>query len=310
MSKKIKDGSTNVSVRIRIIDDTDGTPEQGVTSASGGLALWYQKEGAAKVELTESDLSALTDAHSDGGMLHIDDGYYRVDIPDAAFTGADSVLIGGAVTGMIVIGSEIQIVEYDPNDSVRLGLTALPNAAADAAGGLPISDAGGLDLDTQLANAVPTVAAIRTEIDSNSTQLAAIVADTNELQTDLADGGRLDLIFDELTTQGDTNETKLDTIDTVVDAVLVDTASTIPALITALNDPSVADILTTVMTESYASKGAAPSLAQILFELRSLLAEHAAVGTTLTTKKIDGSTTAATYTFDDASNPTSITRAT
>jgi len=233
MSKKIKDGSTNVSVRIRIIDDTDGTPEQGVTSASGGLALWYQKEGAAKVELTESDLSALTDAHSDGGMLHIDDGYYRVDIPDAAFTGADSVLIGGAVTGMIVIGTELQIVEYDPNDSVRLGLTALPNAAADAAGGLPISDAGGLDLDTQLANAVPTVAAIRTEMDSNSTQLAAIVADTNELQTDWVNGGRLDLIIDAIKAVTDllpdagaltslATAANLATVDTVVDGIQAD----------------------------------------------------------------------------------------
>ncbi len=37
---------------------------------------------------------------------------------------------------------------------MRLGLTALPNAAADAAGGLPISDAGGLDLDARLDAAV------------------------------------------------------------------------------------------------------------------------------------------------------------
>jgi len=35
----------------------------------------------------------------------------------------------------------------DFSDGVRMGLSALPNAAADAAGGLPISDAGGLDLD-------------------------------------------------------------------------------------------------------------------------------------------------------------------
>ncbi len=40
----------------------------------------------------------------------------------------------------------------DLDDSVRLGLTALPNAAADAAGGLPISDAGGLDLDAMNTN--------------------------------------------------------------------------------------------------------------------------------------------------------------
>jgi hypothetical protein len=42
----------------------------------------------------------------------------------------------------------------------------------------------------------PTAAQIRAEIDANSTQLAAIVADTNELQTDWVNGGRLDLILD------------------------------------------------------------------------------------------------------------------
>jgi hypothetical protein len=46
------------------------------------------------------------------------------------------------------------------NYSATRGLagTALPNAAADAAGGLPISDAGGLDLDTQLGKLVGTLA--------------------------------------------------------------------------------------------------------------------------------------------------------
>lgn len=42
----------------------------------------------------------------------------------------------------------------------------------------------------------PSAADIRAEIDSNSTQLAAIVADTGELQTDWVNGGRLDLLVD------------------------------------------------------------------------------------------------------------------
>ena len=42
----------------------------------------------------------------------------------------------------------------------------------------------------------PTVTQIRQEMDANSTKLAAIVADTNELQADLHDGGRLDLLVD------------------------------------------------------------------------------------------------------------------
>ncbi len=41
-----------------------------------------------------------------------------------------------------------------------------------------------------------SAADVRTEMDSNSTQLASIVEDTTELQADWEDGGRLDLILD------------------------------------------------------------------------------------------------------------------
>lgn len=98
------------------------------------------------------------------------------------------------------------------NYSATRGLagTALPAAAADAAGGLPISDAGGLDLDTQIG----------TDID-------AILTDTNELQTDLVDGGRLDLLIDLIL--ADTGELQTDWVnggrlDLLIDAILADTA--------------------------------------------------------------------------------------
>lgn len=52
------------------------------------------------------------------------------------------------------------------------------------------------------------------------TQLGAIVADTGELQTDWADGGRLDLILDSKATQ-----TSVDTVDTVADAIKAKTDS-------------------------------------------------------------------------------------
>lgn len=102
----------------------------------------------------------------------------------------------------------------------------------------------------------------------------------------------------------------LATVDTNVDSILVDTGTTIPASITALNDISVADILTTQMTESYATDGAAPTLAQAQFAVQQFLQETNVSGTTLTVKKLDGSTTAMTFTLDDATNPTSLTRAT
>ncbi len=124
----VKKGSTDRSVCIRIIDSTDGTPETGVVFNTSGIDLWYRREGAAVSSITEATLAALTTAHSDGGFLHVSHGYYRLDLPDAAFaTGANYVDIGGTVTGMVVIGGRVRLVDYDPEDTVRLGLTALPN---------------------------------------------------------------------------------------------------------------------------------------------------------------------------------------
>lgn len=73
--------------------------------------------------------------------------------------------------------------------------------------------------------------------------------------------------------------------------------------------PTVTEILTTQMTESYAGDGVAPTLAQCLFLIQQSIGDFAIAGTVITTKRIDGSTTAATYTLDDGTNPTSRTRA-
>lgn len=111
-------GATDVSLVIRILDSSDGTPETGVTSGTTGLDLEYARQGAASVDITESNLSALTDSHSDGGMLHIGNGYYRIDVPDAAFaSGADWVLIHGTATGMVVVGTHVQLVQSLTVDS-------------------------------------------------------------------------------------------------------------------------------------------------------------------------------------------------
>lgn len=72
--------------------------------------------------------------------------------------------------------------------------------------------------------------------------------------------------------------------------------------------PTVSSILTTQMTESYASDGAAPTLAQALFLIQQQLGDFSISGTTLTVKKLDGSTTAATFTLDSSSSPTALAR--
>jgi hypothetical protein len=67
---------------------------------------------------------------------------------------------------------------------------------------------------------------------------------------------------------------------------------------------------TTTLTESYAADGAAPTLSQAIYMIMQALTEFAIAGTTITVKKLDGSTTAATFTLDSSTTPTSRTRAT
>lgn len=66
---------------------------------------------------------------------------------------------------------------------------------------------------------------------------------------------------------------------------------------------------TTALTESYRANGATGTPAQILYELLGNAVEANNSGTTRTVKKLDHSTTAATYTYDNAT-PNTITRAT
>jgi len=161
--REIVKASTDQSTIIRIIDSTTGVPEEAVEHDTSGIALWYRRDGATKTAITPAALASLDAAHSDGGIEHIDDGYYRLDLPDAACaTGVNGVMVGGTVTGMIIIGTYIPLPNVNPYDGVRGGMTALPNAAADAAGGLPISDAGALDLDDLKAD----VTEIRTDTET------------------------------------------------------------------------------------------------------------------------------------------------
>lgn len=68
-------------------------------------------------------------------------------------------------------------------------------------------------------------------------------------------------------------------------------------------------VLRAALTESYAADGAAPTLSQAIFAIQQFLQEKGISGTTMTVKKLDGSTTAMTFTLSDATTPASITRA-
>jgi len=81
--------------------------------------------------------------------------------------------------------------------------------------------------------------------------------------------------------------------------------------VNALATDAIADVWETdTLTESYAADGAAPTPAQALFLIQQALTEFAITSTTISVKKLDGTTEAATFTLDDDTSPTSRTRAT
>jgi hypothetical protein len=81
--------------------------------------------------------------------------------------------------------------------------------------------------------------------------------------------------------------------------------------VNALTTAALTDVWATdTLTEAYAADGAAATPAQLLYMLWAGVNEFSISGDTITAKKLDGSTTAMTWTLDDSSSPTSRTRAT
>lgn len=92
------------------------------------------------------------------------------------------------------------------------------------------------------------------------------------------------------------------------DISVADVSGAITTGLNTLNDISAGNVLSSVLTEDYASDGAAPTLTQAVMAIQQFLQERAVVGTALTVRKLDGSTTAMEFTLNTATAATSITR--
>lgn len=165
----------------------------------------------------------------------------------------------------------------------------------------------GADADTIYGSVVTGAAGANIAVDiiAVKAETALIVADTNELQTDWVDGGRLDLLLDAIPT------TAMRGTDSASTHSAADVWAAVTRTLTAgtnLNDISVTDILTTQMTEAYAANGVAPTLAQCQFAIHQMLMQFGVSGTSLTVRKLNNSTTAFVVTLDDATSPTDAKR--
>ena len=125
-------GTVSQQVIVRVLDDPGGTPELGVTSATGGLALYFWRRGALLSSFTiVSTLGGLASAFDAGGLTSIINGYYRVDPPNSAFaTGSSGVFVGGFATSMIIVGQDFELVTDDTEELAAQLVTV--SAAIDA----------------------------------------------------------------------------------------------------------------------------------------------------------------------------------
>lgn len=176
----------------------------------------------------------------------------------AAF--ADDALIGSRI---MVFGSTQGYWQSRPILDNVLSTDTVTVAAWDVTPSGTITYKIFSDVPSAAGSTPPSAADIRAEIDSNSTQLAAIVADTNELQTDWADGGRLDLILDARASQTSVNtiDTEVGVIDGIVDDIKAKTDN-LPS------DPADQSIIISATDAILTAVGDVPTVAE--FEARTL----------------------------------------
>ena len=284
-----------------------------------------------------------TQADITGGAYALDsDANGRMRVVDG--TGAGEIsLTNGLIDWNAAWDAEVQSEVADALAAFWTSPSNLVNLIwNESAASHPVDGTTGYILDN--IGSIPTVTEIRVEMDSNSTQLAAILADSNELQGDWTNGGRLDLLIDAIL--ADSNELQSDwadggRLDLLLDALPsqsditggaysldtdangrmrivdgtgageLDTSNGLIAGISGtkntfddLNDIASSNILTTQLTESYAANGVAPTLVQALFAIHQKLMQHAYSGTNSNTYQLDNSSLAFVGTLDDGTNPT------
>ena len=223
-TRTIKAGTVDVSVVIRIVDSTDGTPETGVVFNTAGIDLQYRRELEASTAITEATLAALTTAHADGGFLHIGNGYYRLDLPDAACaTGATGVLVHGIVTGMVVIGCYVELVSYDPQSATNLGLSQIDAATS-----------------SRMATYTQPTGFLAAAFPTDPADQSLIIAATDAVMTRLgAPAGA--------SVSADIAAVKVDTAATLVDTAEIGAAG---AGLTALGDTRIANLDATISSRA------------------------------------------------------------
>ena len=125
--------SQTVNIFIQDSSKTDGSGLTGLVYNSTGLIAYYVFAQQNSVAITLATLANPNSAWSSGGFKEIDathmPGLYRLDVPNAALAsgnGRSVVIVLSGATHMPPTLLEIELTGVDNQDSVRMGMSALP----------------------------------------------------------------------------------------------------------------------------------------------------------------------------------------
>jgi len=304
------------------LDESDGkTAETGLTIEDSHIRV--SKAGGNFIDKAETSNSA-----------HDEAGFYVVVLNGTDTNTVGELQIACHVSGALPVFKTFQVVETDIYAAIFADGATLAASVADilqdTATTIPASLTVIDDfLDTEIALILADTGELQGDW-VNGGRLDLLI-DSIISKVDVVDG----IVDDILVDTGTTIPGTIATVDTVVDAVKVVTdaistngsglsavpwnaawdaevQSEVADGLAAYDPPTKAEMdamWTTAATESYAGDNAAATPAQLLYMILCTVSEFSVSGTTITGKKLDGSTTAMTWTINDASSPTSRTRA-
>ena len=311
------------------VSSTSGVSISPIIATTEAQAIPYATAGAASgLALT----SSVDDCETKIDSVLEDTGTTLPATLATIDTNVDSVLEDTGTTLPATLST------IDTNiDSVKLVTDALPDSGAlsSLATASALSTVSG-NVDSVLVDTGTTLPATLSTISGN---VDSVLVDTGT--TLPASLSTIDTNIDSvLEDTGTSLPATLATIDTNVDSVLEDTGTTLPATLStlatssalstvdtvvdsissslssgvtcvAVSSAAVEDVFSThAIAEEYSADGSSSATpGALLWLIQQALTEFAISGTSVTIKKADGSTTAAVYTLDSSTSPTSRTRA-
>jgi hypothetical protein len=300
----IKRAITSKLVRVFVQDSSqaDGRGLTGLVFNSAGLVAYYIKEGqSAPTAITLVTMTVGT--WVSGGFKEVDPtnmpGFYELGLPDAMLSTGNSVaaILRGA-TNMAPVPLEIQLDAFDAQDTVRLGLTALPNAAAGANGGLPTGDASGrVTVGSLAAAAIQSIWDALTSALTTSGSVGKLLVDN--INATIASR----LASASYTAPDNATIAAISgAVDTEIAAILAKT-NLIPA-----NPAAVGSVMLVDMTQAVPTSNTAQTVGDALNAARAQgFGKWAISGASLLLYAADGTTIVRTFLLDSATTPTSRT---